>query len=138
MRIVADTNVLVSALLTPGSGPGALLAAADAGQVTLVAAPALLEELEEVLGRERFRAWVSIDQVQAFLHAVRHRTELVDDPDELIPVSRDRDDDYLIAVARAAQVDALVSGDDDLTSLELEDLVILTPRQVLDRIASSE
>ena len=53
-------------------------------------------------------------------------------------MSRDRDDDYLIAVARAAQVDALVSGDDDLTSLELEDLVILTPRQVLDRIASSE
>jgi hypothetical protein len=36
--------------------------------------------------------------------------------------------------ARAAGVDALVSGDEDLTSLELGDLDILTPRQVLDRL----
>lgn len=65
MRIVADTNVLVSALLTPGGGPGALLAAVDAGDVTLIVAPALLDELEDVLSRERFRTWVSMKQVEA-------------------------------------------------------------------------
>lgn len=50
-------------------------------------------------------------------------------------MSRDLDDDYLIALARAADVDALVSGDEDLTTLDLDDLDILTPRQLLDRLS---
>ncbi len=112
--------MLVSALLSPGGGPGALLAAVDTGEVVLVAAPGLLDELGEVLARDRFRAWVSVEQVEAYVDAIRHHAELVDDPDELSPVSRDPDDDYLIALARAAGVDALVSGDDDVTSLELD------------------
>lgn len=61
MRIVADTNVLVSALLAPAGGPGALLAAIDAGEATLVLSPHLVSELEDVLARDRFRAWVSIE-----------------------------------------------------------------------------
>lgn len=134
MRVVADTNVLVSALLAPGGGPGALLAAVDAGEVVLVAAPGLLDELAEVLARDRFRPWISMEQVEAYLDAIRQHAELVDDPDELMSVSRDPDDDYLIALARAAGVDALVSGDEDVTSLELDDLDILTPRQALDRL----
>jgi len=135
MRIVADTNVLVSALLAPGGGPGALLAAVDAGQVTLVASPGLLAELQEVLARDRFRTWVSTEQVEHYVGAVRQHAELVDDPKRVTPISRDRDDDYLIALARAAVVDALVSGDQDLTSLALDDLEIVTPRQLLDRLS---
>lgn len=137
MRILADTNVLVSALLAPGGGPGALLAAVDTGEVVLVAAPGLLNELGEVLARDRFRTWVSMEQVEAYVVAIRHRVELVHDPApaEVTPVSRDPDDDYLIALARATGVDVLVTGDEDLTSLELDDLEILTPRQVLDRLS---
>ncbi len=48
------------------------------------------------------------------LHA---RTEVFDDPVEVPVVGRDPDDDYLMALARSANVDALVSGDQDLTSL---------------------
>lgn len=134
MRIVADTNVLVSALLTPSGGPGALIAAIDAGDVVLVASPALLDELDDVLARDRFRRWVSTEQVDAYLAAIKDRAELVPDPGDVTAVSSDPDDDYLVALARAADVDALVSGDEDLTSLELGDLDILTPRQVLDRL----
>lgn len=101
----------------------------------LVAAPGLLDELGEVLARDQFRTWVSTEQVKAYVSAIRHHAELVDDPDELTPVSRDPDDDYLIALARAAGVDALVSGDEDVTTHELDDLDILTPRQVLDRLS---
>jgi uncharacterized protein len=134
VRVVADTNVLVSALLTPSGGPGAIIAAIDTSDVILVVSPALLAELEDVLTRERFRAWVSVEQVEAYLAAIKERAELVPDPDDVKPVSSDPDDDYLVALARAAGVDALVSGDEDLTSLELNDLDILTPRQVLDNL----
>jgi uncharacterized protein len=134
VRVVADTNVLVSALLTPSGGPGAIIAAIDTSDLILVVSPALLAELEDVLTRERFRAWVSVEQVEAYLAAIKERAELVPDPDDVKPVSSDPDDDYLVALARAAGVDALVSGDEDLTSLELNDLDILTPRQVLDNL----
>lgn len=67
MRVVA--NVLVSALLAPGGGPGALLAAVDAGEVVLVATPGPFDELEAVLARDRFRAWVSVEQVEAYVRA---------------------------------------------------------------------
>lgn len=73
-------------------------------------------------------------QVQTYVAAIKDRAELIPDPGVVTPVSSDPDDDYLIALARAAGVDALVSGDEDLTSLELGDLDILTPRQVLDRL----
>jgi predicted nucleic acid-binding protein len=93
-----------------------------------------VDELEDVLARDRFRAWVSLEKVDEYVGVLRQRVELVDDPGELQAVSRDPDDDYLIALARAATVDALVSGDEDLTSLELDDLRIVSPRQVLDRL----
>lgn len=66
--------------------------------------------------------------------AIRRHAELVNDPAQIISVSRDPDDDYLVALARAAAVDALVSGDKDLTSLQLDDLDILTPRQLLENL----
>lgn len=137
MRIVADTNVLVSALLAPGGCPGALLAAVDAGEVVLVAASGLLDELGEVLARDRFGTWVWMEQVGAYVVAIRDRVELVRDPApaEVTPVSRDPDGDDLVALARARGVDALVTGEEDLTSLQLDDLEILTPRQVLDRLS---
>ena len=50
-------------------------------------------------------------------------------------MSRDPDDDYRSALAQATGIDMLVPGDEDLTSLELDDLEILTPRQVLDRLS---
>jgi uncharacterized protein len=134
VRVVADTNVLVSALLTPSGGPGAILAAVDAGDLVLVVSPALIAELEDVLARDRFRAWVSTEQVEEYVVAIRDRAELDPDPGDVTRVSSDPDDDYLVALARATGVDALVSGDEDLTSLELGDLDILTPRQVLDRL----
>ena len=47
-------------------------------------------------------------------------------------VSRDRRDDYLVAVARAAGAPVLVSGDVDLLELELPDLRIVSPRAFVD------
>lgn len=52
-------------------------------------------------------------------------------------MSRDPDDDYLIALARTARADALVSGDADLTDLDLTDLPVLTPRQFLEDLVAA-
>ena len=49
-------------------------------------------------------------------------------------MSDDPDDDYLVAVARSAKADALVSGARNMVELRLPDLVVLTPRQLLPRL----
>ena len=50
---------------------------------------------------------------------------------------RDPNDDYLVALATARHADAIVTGDPDLHAIDTEklDIEILTPRQLVDRLA---
>jgi predicted nucleic acid-binding protein len=49
-------------------------------------------------------------------------------------VTRDRKDDYLVAIARAERVDAIISGDRDLVDAGLADPPVWTPRELADRL----
>jgi uncharacterized protein len=60
-RVVPDTNVYISGLLWTGI-PHRLLRLAEAGDVTLVTTPAIMEELREVLGRPKFTLRIRILQ----------------------------------------------------------------------------
>jgi putative PIN family toxin of toxin-antitoxin system len=118
LRAVPDANLLISAVINPRGTPGRVVVAAALGGCTLVASPHLLAEVEEVLGREALRRWVTPDEARRFLTELDSLVELVPDaPRPWAAVSRDPDDDYLVALARATGADALVSGDQDLTSL---------------------
>jgi putative PIN family toxin of toxin-antitoxin system len=124
VRVVFDTNVLISALVFGGL-PRALLIRVFRGEVMLVTSSVLLNELEEVL-------------VVRFAHDASHaRTvraeiellaEVVEAP-ELARVARDRDDDAVLAAAIAGKASAIVTGDRDLLVLvEHEGIRIVTPR----------
>jgi uncharacterized protein len=116
-RAVLDPGVLVSALITPTGRPAELLLSARAGGFDLVVSPLLLDELESVLLRKKFRRYVDLDGVDAYLDLLRRDAQLVDDPDTPPPIHcMDPDDDYLIALAHS-QGAALVSGDSDLLGL---------------------
>ena len=52
-------------------------------------------------------------------------------------VCRDPGDDYLVALARAALVDAVVTGDRDLLELEDSGLAVITPRELVERLADA-
>jgi uncharacterized protein len=133
-RAVLDPNVLVSALISP-SGPSAeLLAELRLGAFELVTSPLLLSELEGVLRREKFRRYITEAEVEAFVDLVRRESILIDDPEpSSTPASEDPGDEYLIALARAARTDALVSGDPHL--LRLRTLIpAKTPREYLDEL----
>jgi uncharacterized protein len=118
-RIVIDPNVLVSAAINPAGSPAVLLTLIDAGAITAIVSPRLLAELGGVLRREKLRAWLDLDEVTAYLDELERLAEAVEDPAEVPIVSPDSDDDYLIALARTTNADAVVSGDSDLTGLAL-------------------
>jgi len=135
VRAVFDTNVLVSALLWHGP-PHALLEQVRNGSIALITSPALLAELADVIGRAKFdailvRANTSREQALA---QVRQLAEVVDPPPLPQPVCRDPDDDAVLALALAAKVDCIVSGDDDLLVLEtFQGIAIITSAQALLR-----
>ncbi len=105
-----------------------------AGAFELVTSPQLLAELDEVLRREKFRRYATEVEVEAYLDLLRRESIVVDDPDPASePLGEDPDDEYLIALARAARVEALVSGDPHLLRLRGQ-IPALTPREFLESL----
>ncbi len=138
MRIVADTNIVLSAFLWGGT-PREILRAAQAQQVGLWTSPALVAELQEILSRPKFaRRFAALGSTPAILlDRYLALAQLVQAPALPAPVSRDPDDDQVIACAIAAQADLIVSGDDDLLSLrQHRGIAIVSAVQAVERIRS--
>jgi len=137
-RAVADVNVLVSAVRTPGGVCGRLIDEALAGCWRLVMSLQLIEELETVLARPAFRNRLGDESIARFLMGLLAIAELVDDPPPPEEgISRDPDDDYLITLARAAHVDGLVSGDRDILVLDEPDHPVWIPAMFLAKISDT-
>ena len=136
MRAVIDTNVLLSGLLWHGA-PHVLLEHVRAGTLGLVSSPALLAELELVIGRVKFDVILTsanTSRENAVAEAWQ-LAEVIEPPPLAVPVCRDPDDDAVLALALAAQVDLIVSGDDDLLALmHFQNIPIATPAQAIRRI----
>ncbi len=135
-RAVTDVNVLVSAARTPNGLCGDLLQAAVDGRWTPVISMMLFEELEEVLARSAFKDVLGQEAIDRFLANLLLISEWAQDPDDPPSGStRDPDDEYLLALARSADVDVLVTGDRDLTDLTGTQPPIETPAQFFQRIS---
>jgi putative PIN family toxin of toxin-antitoxin system len=116
-RIVLDPGVLASALISSDGAPAKLLAQVAAGELELIASPALLDELGEVLSRDKFRRYAPLDAVSDYVELLRGYALTAADPEGPPPLrSADADDDYLIALAHAQNA-ILVSGDEHLLDL---------------------
>lgn len=124
----------VAAAITPTGICGRLLQAAIDSQWQPVVSPLLLAELDEVLTRDKFRRWLSEDDAHQFVADLKVIADEVEDP-TAAPTERsaDPDDDFLIALAELAQVEALISGDPHLLDLDLDPPVV-TPAAFLHRL----
>ena len=134
LRVVFDPGVLVSAVISPNGPPAEALDAWRIGEFDIVVSPKLLDELEDVLLRAKFRAFASPDQVSAYVEALAAEAVAFDDPGDPPRVTPDPADDYLIALARVAGEDLLVSGDKHLTELADPPVRVVTPRALVERL----
>jgi len=139
-KVVVDTNVLISALLIPGSVPFALVYRLLA-QGCLVFSKATFAEFETRIWKPKFDRYLSIELRQRLLRDFDASAGWVDVSADLEATiwSRDPDDDQLIRTAFAAGATRLITGDADLLVLHpLETLHILTPRAALDEISTQQ
>lgn len=131
MKIVLDTNVLVSALLKPHSTPAKVLDAILIGKVTLVISSDIFDEYTQVLTRSKFH--FSIDLIEPVIDFVRRESEFMLTSEERTGL-RDPADEIFIETARLGNVDALVSGNlADFPQHLRGEVTVLSPREFVDR-----
>ena len=129
MRVVADTNVFISALVFGGL-PGRFLDLALRRKFTLVISKALLDELDEKL-RGKFA--VSGSDALAIRARLEDNATVVDPDFELNAVPDDPDDNRVLECAVAGKADFVVSGDRHLLRIgNYEEIAIVTVRQFLE------
>lgn len=134
MRIVLDTNVLVSALLTPHGYPAQVLNAVSTGRITLAVDDRILGEWRDVLLRDKF----GFDP--ATVHGLMANLEKMSDLVVASPLRLrlpDPDDQPFAEVAMAAGVDVIVNGnqkDFEPVSGELP-ITVISPREMVERLA---
>jgi putative PIN family toxin of toxin-antitoxin system len=136
VKAVLDPNVLVSAAISPRGVSAQIVDAWSDERFDLVISPAVLAELRDVLLRPSFRRWVTAEEAVEYAEGLEDEADLVPDPTEVPAISRDPKDDYLIALARNAGADCIVSGDQDLTRLTELQPPVLTPRAFLELLRS--
>ena len=127
-RYVFDTNVLISALLFSDSVPGqAFFESLDRGTI-LISAP-LVEELNDVLGREKFERYLTSEERERFLETLMQETQLVE-VTKTLQVCRDPKDNLILELAVDGEASFIITGDQDLLALDpFHDIRIVSPAE---------
>ncbi len=140
LRWVVDTNILMSALLWRGM-PGRVIELAGAIEVQLFSSRILLDELNATLNKKRL--------IKPVLATGRGAAQMLLDYQRLAtlvtarqlerPISRDADDDAVLACAMAARAALIVTGDEDLLVLKtFNGIPIVTARYAVERLNQDE
>ena len=99
----------------------------------MLASPDTLDELVEVLGRNKFDRYLSAEEREAFLEALVERVDVVE-PVEEIHACRDPSDDKFLELAVEGRAEAIISGDEDLLALHpFRDIAIVPPSAFLEQ-----
>ncbi len=134
MKITADTNVLISALFWDKGSSHQLIASVARGETVLLTSKAILEEVEEILSREK-KFGLTEKQVKERLHFLESISRTVEPIKRFNIVRDDPDDDKVLECAFKGKADLIVSGDKHLKKLrEFQGMPILLPKEALEKI----
>lgn len=142
LRIVADTNVIISGLFGIKNSPSYQIFEAIRSRILiLVLSPPIVEELEEVSGRERIvkRTKMSKEDRISFIEGIIEHSEVMRGVQLSKITGRDVKDDMFLACAYEANADYIVIGDRDLLVLKkYGDTKIVTPREFIEYIKNKK
>ena len=131
-----DATTLVSGSADPHgeSPPSTLYAELGEARFELIACPRLLEEIERGLRKPYFQAKVGAEELAEIVAGVCEAATMRKDPEGIEAILRDPDDDYLVALARAADAEAIVTGDKDLLEHTGLEPSAISPREACEQL----
>ncbi len=125
LRVVLDTNVLVSGLAYPGSVPGRIVGIWRQGGLDVVLSRYIMDEMVRVLPRLS-RIHLSSSEIRDLADSLMFLADIVEPDAEHDSSLRDPADQQVLATLRASKADYLITGDKDLLALA-EKYPIVTP-----------
>jgi len=133
VKVVIDTNVLVSATLF-GGNPEQVLDSAEEGKIKILISEEILEEFKEVLQR---KFGFSLDIVEVTVSAIKEISTLVTPTQRLNVIKKKEDDNRILECAVEGKVQYIVSGDKRhlLPLKEYQGMKILSPAKFLKVIS---
>ena len=128
--------MLLSALIAPGGVSDRVIRLVVI-RATLIVSPRLLERFVQLAEEERFRRWFGVSDVRKLADRLSDLADTVADPQHVpAVVDQDPSDDYLVALARRANAEVLLTGDHGIRrALEhADDLDVLSPAELLEAL----
>jgi putative PIN family toxin of toxin-antitoxin system len=121
LRVVLDTNVLLSGIAYPASVPGKILAAWRHGSVDVLLSSYILDELRRALPRLAHRHGLTSVEIDDLVDALSIQAEVIEPLPGLEPDLRDFDDQpvlgTLLAALKTSGANYLITGDKDLLAM---------------------
>ena len=121
LRVVLDTNVLLSGIAYPASVPGKIMAAWRLGSVEVLLSAYILDELRRVLPRLANRHGLTLAEIDDLVDILSIQAEIIEPLPGVAPDLRDVDDrpvlGTLLAALKTSGVDYLITGDKDLLAM---------------------
>lgn len=136
-RIVIDTNILVSAILTPEGNPAKILKLVLEGKLNLIISPAILEETRQVFNYPKLAKLmeknnITRQEVYGFLDKMSRVALITPGKLEINAIPEDPADNKIIACALEGDADFIISGDHHLTDLKIfQGIKIIDPAAFL-------
>lgn len=130
MLAVLDTNVIISALLSPQGAPARIIKKWEQGAFDAAVSESLLEELERALGYDRIKPYLERSGmvIEDLIKGLRETAVVVDSEPTLRVIEEDPEDDRVLECALRSGAAYLVSGDHHLIELgEYQGVQILPP-----------
>ena len=133
VRVVLDTNILISALITRNTPPDKLYQAWLRGEIELVISDAQVAGIYDVLSRPRLRRFLDADEADAIAENIATRALVITEL-PVVNVSPDPKDNPVLASAIAGKAELIVSGDKKhmLDLGEVEGIPVVTARKALE------
>ena len=134
MRVVLDTNVLISGLLIPGGPPGKIVDLWTENKITVIVSQALIEEFFDVLLRPKFkRAGTVIERQDLLMGLLEMENSVFVFPGvRLHVVEEDPADNHVLECALEGKVQYVISGDTHLLALkEFQGIPIVSPAEFI-------
>ena len=134
IRVVLDTNLLVSALGNPRGAPAKILESWRLGDIAVVSSEAILDEVRRVMEYPKVRKFLHLkaEEIEGFIDELREFCLIVPGDLEVSVIEEDHSDDKFLACALEGEAEFIISGDKHLKSLrEYRGVQVLSPNSFL-------
>jgi uncharacterized protein len=138
MKIVVDTNIFISSMLTPAGNPAQIVEGWLSGTYQVIVCQTLLDELADAASRPKLSLRISAEAIEALVFSLSSGGLFIDEPLPEVAASPDPKDNYLLALAEKGRADFLVTGDkaDLLVLCAHGPTQIVTARAFLGQLAA--